>query len=152
MSGELPFAVRNRQREIKVDAIRLRRFLERAAEGVAPADASATLVLVGDRRIHALNREFRGYDKPTDVLSFPCRPDDTEGESYLGDIVISVETARRQAVAHRVGLVRELQVLALHGLLHLLGYDHETDHGEMRRLEYRLRRRLGITRTRGWRA
>ena len=135
--------VRNLQRRYKVDRRALETFLTKVAVSVGAADASATLALVGDARIRELNRDFRGYDKPTDVLSFaaspPAEPD------YLGDIVISVETASRQAERRHSILKRELEVLSLHGFLHLLGYDHEKDNGEMRRLEYRLRRRFGIT-------
>lgn len=99
-----------------------------------------------------LNRTFRGYDRPTDVLSFPAGDGDFPDEAdYLGDIVISVETARRQARRRGSTLPRELRVLALHGLLHLLGYDHETDQGEMKRIEYRMRRKYGITRRRATR-
>jgi probable rRNA maturation factor len=105
--------------------------------------------------MRALNRRFRGFDRATDVLSFPAGngdvPDDGEGTDYLGDIVISVDTARRQARRRGSTLPRELRVLALHGLLHLLGHDHETDQGEMRRIEYRLRRKLQITRGLGGR-
>ena len=141
--------LKNLQRRIKVDGRPLRTFLREVAGEVAPPGASASLVLIGDERMRRLNRAFRGHDRPTDVLSFPARdgdfPDETE---YLGDIVISVETARRQARRRGSTLPRELRVLALHGLLHLLGYDHETDQGEMRRLEYRMRRKYGITRRR----
>ena len=126
-----PFLVRNLQRRFSVDTRSLKAF--------------ANL----DERMRLLNRDFRGKDKPTDVLSFGW-DDLTNGgdEAYLGDIVISVETARRQAERRRSTLDNELRVLTLHGFLHLLGYDHETDDGEMRRIEYRLRRRLGITRSR----
>ena len=114
--------------------------------GELGATAASTVVLVGDDRMRALNRVFRGYDRVTDVLSFPTgHIEFPESEPYLGDIVISVETARKQALRRGSTLHRELRVLALHGFLHLLGYDHETDDGEMRRIEYRLRRKLGIT-------
>jgi probable rRNA maturation factor len=95
------------------------------------------LVLAGDRTLRRLNARYRGKDRPTDVLSFPG-----DGTTGLGDIVISVETAARNA--RRLGrtLAQELDVLALHGFLHVLGYDHETDQGQMDRLERRLRRRL----------
>jgi probable rRNA maturation factor len=107
----------------------------------------ATFVLVSDEQMQALNRNFRGYDRPTDVLSFPAGDSSPPGEEpYLGDVVISAETARRQAIKRGSTLPRELRVLALHGYLHLHGYDHDTDDGEMRRIEYRLRRKLGITR------
>jgi probable rRNA maturation factor len=97
--------------------------------------------------MRTLNRDFRGLDKPTDVLSFrSTRKGGSSG--YLGDIVISVETAERQARRLRSTLPRELEILALHGFLPLLGYDHETDDGEMRRIEYRLRRKLRAQRFR----
>lgn len=134
------FTVRNLQRRYKVDALALNSFLAEVARSVEAPEQSATLALVGDARIRRLNRDFRGYDKPTDVLSFAANEPD-----YLGDIVISVDTANRQARRRGSHLRRELKVLALHGFLHLLGYDHESDDGEMRRVEYRLRRRFGIT-------
>lgn len=132
--------VRNMQRRFKVDRRVLERFLNDVANTTGTADASATLALVGDARMRKLNRDFRGFDNPTDVLSFAA-----DEPGYLGDIVISVDTASRQAKRRRSNLKRELKVLSLHGFLHLLGYDHERDDGEMRRVEYRLRRRFGIT-------
>lgn len=145
--------VRNLQRRHVVDGRGLRRFLEEVAEALDVAGRDATLALVGDARIQELNRQFRRLDKPTDVLSFPIgdTPSDAphpEAQPYLGDIVISVETADRQARRRSSSLDRELRVLTLHGFLHLLGYDHVSDEGEMRRVEYRLRRRFGITRPR----
>jgi len=139
-----PLVVRNLQRRHKVDRRVLESFLADVAAAMKSADASATLALVGDARIRELNRDFRGFDKATDVLSFPAEQPD-----YLGDIVISVDTARRQAMRRGSNLKRELKVLSLHGFLHLLGYDHENDEGEMRRIEYRLRRRFAITTPRG---
>jgi len=132
--------VRSLQRQFKLDTRELKSFAEAAAAAVGVGGRGVTIVLVTDSRIQKLNREFRGYDQPTDVLSFEAGPGD-----YLGDVVISVETADRQA--HRRGshLKRELKVLVLHGLLHLAGYDHERDDGAMRRIEYRLRRKFGIT-------
>lgn len=89
------------------------------------------------------NRRYRGKDAPTDVLSFPDDPEpDAEGGRNLGDILVSVETARRQARAAGHPLGREVRILLLHGYLHLLGYDHETDGGTMRRVERRLAGRL----------
>ena len=139
-------SVRNLQRRIPIDSGRLRAFLRIVAPAAGAPSGSATVALVTDGRMRTLNRDFRGLDKPTDVLSFRAS---RKGAStgYLGDIVISVETAERQARRLRSTLPRELEILALHGFLHLLGYDHETDDGEMRRIEYRLRRRLRITRT-----
>jgi probable rRNA maturation factor len=108
---------------------------------VAPARArgSVTVAIVPDARVRALNRVYRRTDAPTDVLSFPS------GErGFLGDVVIAGGVARRQAGAAGHSLQTELRVLALHGLLHLLGYDHERDGGRMARLERRLRRRGGL--------
>jgi len=108
---------------------------------VAPARARGhiTVALVPDSRIQALNRRYRRKDKPTDVLSFPA-----DERGYLGDVVIATGAARRQAREAGHSLATELRVLALHGLLHLLGYDHERDDGRMARLERRLRRRGGL--------
>jgi probable rRNA maturation factor len=127
----------NRQRRRRVSPARLRRVLDGAARSLRVRGEMA-LVLAGDRLLHRLNRDYRGKDRPTDVLSFPGEG----GEAGLGDVVISVETAQRNARAGGRTLARELDVLALHGFLHVLGYDHETDGGTMGRLERRLRRRL----------
>lgn len=88
------------------------------------------------------NHAYRRKDSPTDVLSFPVNEVTQEGRHFLGDILISVERAAKQAAARKHSLDRELQILMLHGMLHLLGYDHETDSGEMDRLESKLRRAL----------
>ena len=108
---------------------------------VAPARARGTMTVavVSNARVRALNRKFRRKDKETDVLSFPA-----EEPGYLGDVVISSGVAARQARAAGHSLATELRVLALHGLLHLLGYDHERDDGQMARLERRLRRQGGL--------
>jgi probable rRNA maturation factor len=127
----------DRQRRRRLDRGRLRRVLTAAARALK-VRGEVSLVLTGDRSLRALNARYRGKDKPTDVLSFPG----DGGEAGLGDIVISVETAERNARALGRTLPRELDVLALHGFLHVLGYDHETDDGTMDRLEARLRRRL----------
>ena len=108
---------------------------------IAPARArgSVTVAIVPDARVRALNRAFRRKDSPTDVLSFPA------GErGYLGDVIIAAGVARRQARDAGHSLQTELRVLALHGLLHLLGYDHETDDGRMARVERRLRTKGGL--------
>ena len=96
------------------------------------------LVLTTDAPVRRLNARYRHKDKPTDVLSFPG----PGGEAGLGDIVISLDTAARNAPRFGRTLGQELQVLTLHGFLHVLGYDHETDDGTMDRLERRLRRKL----------
>jgi probable rRNA maturation factor len=119
---------------------------------IAPAGArgAVTITLVSDARIKQLNRAYRGKSRVTDVLSFPSShspvssPQPPVPSRHLGDIVIARGVARRQA--REVGHPRtaELRVLALHGLLHLLGYDHERDNGEMHRIEQRLRAKGGL--------
>lgn len=129
--------VLDRQRRRRVDKARLRRVLQDAGATLR-VRGEVVLVLAGDRLVHRLNRRYRGKDKATDVLSFPG--DGREGA--LGDIVISLDTAATNARGLGRTLPQELDVLALHGFLHVLGHDHETDDGSMDRLERRLRRRL----------
>ena len=108
---------------------------------IAPASATGDLsiALVSDRRMRALNRQFRGKDKVTDVLSFP-----SDERGFMGDIVIAAAVAKKQASAHGHSVQTEIRVLALHGLLHLLGYDHEKDDGRMARIEAKLRKKAGL--------
>jgi len=110
-------------------------------QSVAPSRArgDVSIAIVPDARIRALNHRYRRKDSPTDVLSFPADEPGT-----LGDIVIAAGVARRQAREAGHSLQTELRVLALHGLLHLLGYDHEHDDGRMARLERRLRAKGGL--------
>jgi len=107
------------------------------------------VAIITNARMRALNARFRGVSKPTDVLSFPDADVSSGRKSsvinYLGGIAIAIDVARRQAAERRHTLTTEVRILALHGLLHLLGYDHERDQGEMRRIEERLRRRAGLT-------
>lgn len=120
------------------------RWLERAAPRTARGLVS--IALVDDRVSRRLNRDHRGQDMATDVLSFPASlgPRATGGGPLLGDLAIATGVARRQAREHRHTLHTELRILALHGLLHLLGYDHEKDDGRMARAEARLSRRAGL--------
>ena len=129
----------NRQRGKKLDTEAWSTFAVKALEAIGNHGSSATIAFVSDQRIRSLNRQFRDIDKATDVLSFPA-----EEETNLGDIAISVETAAAQAKENGLTFEAEIAQLILHGLLHLSGYDHETDKGEMNRLELRLRRKLGI--------
>ena len=133
----------NRQRARRVDGGSLVRFVEELS-GLEPPAAgdSLALCLVSDRRMREMNRTFRGRDATTDVLSFPAGRVPGPERGPLGDIVISVPTAARQAGSAGRPLMLELKLLALHGYLHLLGHDHETDDGQMRRVERRLARRL----------
>ncbi len=122
----------------------LRRFLEDASRAMPPPrGARLALCLLSDPAMRRLNSRFRGKPGTTDVLAFPAAEGRApDGGVDLGDIAISVPRARRQAREQGHSLARELRVLALHGYLHLIGFDHETDRGEMSRLEARLRTRL----------
>ncbi len=120
---------------------RVRRVLEGAARAMHAASHEVSILFCGDARMAALNRRWRGKDRPTDVLAFPVSD---SGGRFLGDIVISVPYASRQARRRGEPASREIDRLLVHGYLHLLGYDHETDRGEMDALEAKLRKRLGI--------
>lgn len=134
----------NRQRKVRVDPDRWLSFSEKALSAIRNKSGHATIAFVSNRQIKELNRRFRGIDKATDVLSFPAG-DETSGEiANLGDIAISLERATIQAKENQLTLDEEIAQLILHGLLHLCGYDHETDKGEMNRLELKLRQRLKI--------
>jgi probable rRNA maturation factor len=117
----------------------LKPWLQRLLEALAPAAGSFAARFVSDREMHRLNLSHRGHDHTTDVLSF-AGARTLEGW-HLGDVVISIPQARRQAEAAGHPVAREVRVLLLHGVLHCLGHDHERDGGAMERLERRLRRR-----------
>jgi probable rRNA maturation factor len=127
----------NRQRRHPIKTKRIAALLSRAAAALE-VKGDLAVVFAGDALLRRLNREYRFKDTPTDVLSFEGAGEDMG----LGDVIISVETARRNAQRFSRSLDRELEILALHGFLHVLGYDHETDQGEMEALERRLRARL----------
>jgi probable rRNA maturation factor len=151
--------VLNRQKRVRVKLRSLDGFLHRAGALLGLADGAATICLVTDGQIAKWNHSYRGKNRPTDVLSFPAsvRAQNGKGRTsrqpktlgaaegaYLGDVAIAPAVALRNARATGGSFDREMQVLTLHGLLHLMGFDHETDHGAMERLEMRLRRKLGI--------
>ena len=121
----------------------LARFLTEAQTAVR-LRGQVTVLLTTDAAMRDLNRRFRGKNKPTDVLSFPSDHLIRGTEKIAGDLAIGVETALRQANEQGHSLAIEIRVLMLHGLLHLAGYDHETDSGEMHLREQRLRKRLGL--------
>jgi probable rRNA maturation factor len=121
---------------------RLRRLAGATLASIGVEEGEIGVLVTDDATVRTLNRHFRAKDRPTDVLSFPAGFAQPDGPPYLGDIAISLDTARRQALGHGVSLEHELAVLLLHAVLHLCGYDHETDAGEMRRLEARLRREI----------
>jgi probable rRNA maturation factor len=138
LGGQAPVVVLNRQRRRRVDLGRLREVVRGAAAELGAPCEEVVIVLSRDGAIRALNRAYRHKDAATDVLSFRG----AGGEGSLGDVVISVETAERNAARLGCRLQDELETLVLHGYVHLLGYDHETDDGRMARLERRLRARL----------
>ena len=131
----------NRQRQLKIDVKAWESFAGKALGEIVNEPHDATIAFVSNRKIRDLNRRFRGQNKDTDVLSFPA---DEATTRNLGDIAISLEQARIQARANGLKFEQEVAQLILHGLLHLCGYDHETDNGEMDQLEIRLRRKLRI--------
>lgn len=114
------------------------------AQAAVGLSGQVTVLLATDATIRDLNRRFRGKDEATDVLSFPSTNLAEGPEKIAGDLAISVETARKQAAEQGHTLGVELRVLMLHGLLHLAGYDHETDAGKMQRRERQLRAKLGL--------
>lgn len=164
----------NRQRAVRVARRPLEAFLRRVENELDIGDSQVAVCFVSDAEIAQMNEAFRKKKGPTDVLSFPAkrkrrpfasrrnktyteaaeniegteksrgRPGARTAETYLGDIAIAPETARRYAKKNGRSLSNELRVLILHGVLHLLGYDHETDRGEMDRMERKLRRRFGL--------
>jgi len=150
----------NRQRRIPLAVEALTRFCKRVQRELGFPEESVTICFVSDPAIARMNRKFTDKQGPTDVLSFPARrakagrarslrgarrnAGKAAPDRYIGDIVISPETARRYARRRSHGLASELRVLILHGMIHLAGYDHENDQGEMVHLERRLRRRLGL--------
>lgn len=135
----------NRQRRVPIAVRPLQQFQERARRELGFAPESVTIQLISDATMAQLNETFRKKHGSTDVLSFPAndaRP--APGAEYVGDIAISPETARRNARRFSRSLPLEMRILILHGMIHLAGFDHETDHGEMDRFERRLRKRLGV--------
>jgi probable rRNA maturation factor len=164
----------NRQRAVRVARQPLEAFCRRVLTEMDLGESDLTICLVSDAEIAQMNEAFRKKKGPTDVLSFPAQKkrwpaasaakkiytenaEDTEttekgrgkqdsrtADTYLGDIAIAPETARRYGKKNGRSLNNELRVLILHGVLHLLGYDHEADRGEMNRIERKLRRRFGL--------
>jgi probable rRNA maturation factor len=151
----------NRQRRVRIPVAELNRFLGAAQKRLRVPPGAVTIALVTDREMKKWNRAFRGKNRPTDVLSFPVdgpaktqpshsrrarpkSPPRTPLGHYLGDIAIAPAVAQRNARHYHRAFSTEMRILILHGILHLLGYDHETDHGQMDRREARVRRDLGL--------
>lgn len=132
------------QRKSRIDRVFLRKYLQKVwtAVGAPQSSTELTVVFLNNMQMQCYNKQYSKKDYPTDILSFPVNDTTLENRHYLGDILISMEKAAEQAREEGCSLKRELQILLLHGVLHLLGYDHETDSGQMNRLEKRLRREL----------
>lgn len=121
----------------------LREFARRLSEEVA-GGRGFTCLITGDEELRRLNREFRKKDEATDVLSFPYAEKPLAGQRELGEMAVSAGRAREQAEERGHTMEEEIRVLMLHGVLHLMGMDHERDGGQMRRAEARWRRKLGL--------
>jgi probable rRNA maturation factor len=136
----------NRQRGVTVPVKALEDFFERVRKELRFPQNAVTIQFISDAAMARLNQSFRHKRGTTDVLSFPVNDGGAphRPSPYIGDIAISPQTARRNARRFSRTLPAEMRILILHGMLHLAGFDHETDHGEMDRLENRLRRRLGV--------
>jgi probable rRNA maturation factor len=150
----------NRQRSVRLSTRALESFLLRVRRELDLKEAQVTVCLVSDAEIAGMNQSFRKKRGPTDVLSFPAvklrqssrstrlpdslAPDSLDSDASLGDIAIAPAVAKRNAKNYGRTLPAELKILILHGVLHLLGFDHEADRGEMDRTEKKLRRRLGL--------
>jgi probable rRNA maturation factor len=151
----------NRQHRVRVSVTELNRFLATVQKRLAIPGGAVAVALVTDSEIKRLNRLFRGKNRRTDVLSFPSDawPDQSKvsrkrqpasrgtrrsAGSYLGDIAIAPAVARTNSRRFGRTFAIEMRILVLHGILHLMGYDHETDHGQMERREAGLRRELGL--------
>ena len=145
--------VLNQQNKVAVSLATVRAFVQRLRAALRLGRREFNVCFVDDREIERQNAAFLGRRRPTDVLSFPWQGSgaahrigagNAEFANFLGDVVISAETARRNARREGHSTVNEIRWLILHGLLHLLGYDHERDRGEMTSLELSLRERLGV--------
>ena len=150
----------NRQRSVRLSTRALERFLLRVRRELDLKQAQVTVCLVSDAEIAGMNQSFRKKRGPTDVLSFPAvklrqpsrskrspfslASNPADSDTSLGDIAIAPAVAKRNAKNYGRTLPAELKILILHGVLHLLGFDHEADRGEMDRTEKKLRRRLGL--------
>jgi probable rRNA maturation factor len=152
--------VLNQQKKVRLATRPLAAFLQKIQRELKLEDVEVSIAFVSDAEIARWNESYRHKKGPTDVLSFPAVMHGAEqnraraqrmrgktagiAEKFLGDVAIAPETARRYAKKNGRTLQREIRILMLHGVLHLVGYDHESDNGQMNRIEQRLRRRLGI--------
>jgi probable rRNA maturation factor len=132
----LEILIKNAQRKYKVDSRKIKRYIGKVQESLGGQETELSILFVNDDRIRKLNSQYRNIDKPTDVLSFPQDddPSDETGVHLLGDVVVSMETAKRQAKQHHLTFEEEVVLLILHGTLHLLGYDHEKSPREEKKM------------------
>jgi len=147
-------AVENRQKAVRLKIAPLESFFRKTCREIGLSDTPAAVCLLTDREMKRLNTTYRKKRKTTDVLSFPSedrpKPKGLKGAAralrgeFLGDIAISPAVARRNAKRFGRSMAEEIRILLLHGILHLMGYDHESDRGEMEREEAKLRRRLRL--------
>ena len=137
----------NNQRKIKLDWQFFQEFAENLGKQIEETNHKTfTVAFVSDRKMRELNKQFRSKSSTTDVLSFPFEADEFDlDDNHLGDIIISLEQANKQSAENNLSLELEVKQLILHGVLHLCGYDHETDNGEMNTRELELRELLEIS-------
>ena len=145
---EIQVILKSYQRKRSPDRASAIAFLKTIWSRISPKHARSqqaelTVVFLNDSQMLRYNSRYRNKNSSTDVLSFPLN-EIIDGIHYLGDILISVETTESQSIQKGHSFRKELQILLLHGLLHLLGYDHETDQGQMNRLERRLRKEQNL--------
>lgn len=140
----MPIQIANRQRRHRINLQKIRGAARTLLTALGLPDAELSILLVSDRRIAALNLEFLGRQGPTNVIAFPMRSGrfGDLSPNLLGDVVISVETARREALQAAMPMEVRLTQLLVHGVLHLCGYDHETDRRDARRMAAESRRLL----------
>tara|TARA_B110000438_G_scaffold273423_1_gene292817 strand:+ start:502 stop:1002 length:501 start_codon:yes stop_codon:yes gene_type:complete len=134
--------IKNEHPQIKIDTQKIKKQIARVLSSLDCNEHEISILFIGDEEIRDLNQRFRGIDRSTDVLSFPQHFEgepEIPGESILGDIAISLETAHSQSEEHGLSLEEELTLLLIHGILHLLGYDHEISDQEEERMRKKTR-------------
>jgi probable rRNA maturation factor len=149
----LKVAIGNRQRRHRVEAKRIRKLAERTLNALGFIDSELSVTIVGDKSIRRLNRDYRGFDKPTNVLSFPMSAGDFAdvNPELLGDVVISADTAFREAEEQGISFFERLGFLLLHGILHVTGYDHErSGEAEAKRMERKQRQLYTLLKREGF--
>jgi len=139
----MPVELTSKHRKRGVQAGRIRAEAERLL-CILGIDSELSVALIGDDEMQSLNARFRGKDRPTDVLAFPMEAQGPPVSRLLGDVVISIDTAARQAAERNVEITDEIRVLLVHGVLHLIGYDHERSPAEARRMFAKQRQVVGL--------